>query len=231
MRKKVALPDPLDQRDHPVLRQRARSPEDKDLRRTQLIAAATQLFADADFDAVTIARVAQQAGVAKGTAYLYFATKEALFLELVLEALAQWLLDLTQRLGRIRAARAVPRAIAKSLAERRDLRRLLVLLHSVIEPHLDEATARSFKIFMRDLLADVSALIMRKIPGLTLTDASTLVLQTHALVISLTQLAEPPAVIAQVMAADPSLHSMQIEFESFLASTLMTLVNGMLHNK
>jgi AcrR family transcriptional regulator len=211
--------------------QRARSPQDKDLRRAQLIAAATQLFSQADFDAVTIARVAQQAGVAKGTAYLYFATKEALFLELVREALAQWLLDLAQRLGRIRSAQAVPRAIAKSLAEKRDLRRLLVLLHSVIEPHIDEATAHSFKRFMRDLLRDVSALIMRKIPGLTQADASTLVLQTHALVISLTQLAEPPEVIAKVMAADPSLRAMQIEFEPFLALSLTTLTLGMLYNK
>ena len=212
----------------PALRQRARSPADKDLRRAQLVAAATQLFSESDFDAVTIARVAEQAGVAKGTAYLYFATKETLFLELVREALAQWLIDLTQRLGRTRSAQAVPGAIAKSLAEKRDLRRLLVLLHSVIEPHIDEATARGFKIFMRDLLIEVSALIMRKIPGLAPSDAPTLVLQTHALVISLTQLAEPPAVIANVMAADPSLQPMQIEFEPFLARTLTTLVRGML---
>ena len=212
-------------------RQRARSPADKDLRRTALIAAATQLFADSDFEAVTIARVAQQAGVAKGTAYLYFATKETLFLDLVRQALAQWLVDLTQRLGRVRSAQAVPRVIAKSLAEKRDLRRLLVLLHSVIEPHIDEATARSFKMFMRDLLGDVSRLIARKIPGLTLATASTLVLQTHALVISLTQLAEPPEVIAKVMAHDASLQPMQIEFEPFLARTLTTLVRGMLCNK
>lgn len=212
----------------PVPRQRARSPADKDLRRAQLVAAATQLFAESDFDAVTIARVAEQAGVAKGTAYLYFATKETLFLALVREALAQWLIDLTQRLRRTRSAQAVPRAIAKSLAEKRDLRRLLVLLHSVIEPHIDEATARGFKIFMRDLLIEVSALIMRKIPGLAPSDAPTLVLQTHALVISLTQLAEPPAVIAKVMAADASLQPMLIEFEPFLAGTLTTLVRGML---
>jgi AcrR family transcriptional regulator len=210
------------------LRQRARSPGDKDLRRAALVAAATQLFAISDFDAVTVARVAEQAGVAKGTAYLYFATKETLFLELVREALAHWLVELTQRLSRTRSAQAVPLAIAKSLAEQRDLRRLLVLLHSVIEPHIDEAAARSFKIFMRDLLGDISTLIMLKIPGLTRADAATLVLQTHALVISLTQLAEPPAVIAKVMAADPSLQPMQIEFEPFLAQTLRLLTRGML---
>lgn len=212
-------------------RQRARSPADKDLRRAQLIAAATQLFADSDFDAVTIARVAERAGVAKGTAYLYFSTKETLFLELVRQALAQWLVDLSHRLGRVRSAQAVPLVIAKSLAEKRDLRRLLVLLHSVIEPHIDEATAHSFKAFLRDLLGDVSGLIVRKIPGLTLATASTLVLQTHALVISLTQLAEPPAVIAKLMAQDPSLQPMQIEFEPFLAQTVTTLVRGMLYNK
>ena len=82
---------------------------------------------------------------------------------------------------------------------------------------------------MRDLLAQASRLIVRKIPGMTLASASTLVLQTHALVISLTQLAEPAPVVAKVMAADPSLQPMQIEFEPFLARTLTTLVRGMLH--
>ena len=208
--------------------QRARSPADKDLRRAQLIAAATQLFADSDFDAVTIARVAARAGVAKGTAYLYFSTKETLFLDLVRQALKQWFVDFSRSLSRVRSVRAVPLVLAKSLAQKRDLRRLLVLLHSVIEPHIDEATARSFKEFMRDLLAQASRLIVRKIPGMTLASASTLVLQTHALVISLTQLAEPAPVVAKVMAADPSLQPMQIEFEPFLARTLTTLVRGML---
>ena len=215
----------------PAQRPRARSPADKDLRRAALVAAATQLFSQANFDGVTIARVAEHAGVAKGTAYLYFATKETLFLELVREALTHWVVDLTERLARTRSAQAVPRVIAKSLAQQRDLRRLLVLLHSVIEPHIDAAAARDFKIFMRDVLSHVSALIMRKIPGLTLLDASTLVLQTHALVISLTQLAEPPAVIAKVMADDASLWPMQIEFEPFLARTLKTLVDGLLYSK
>ena len=209
---------------------RARSPEAKDLRRTQLIDAAGQLFAKADFDAVTIAGVAERAGVAKGTAYLYFATKETLFLELVRQELTLWLEDLGVRLKRIRSAqpgRAVPAVIAKSLAERHDLRRLLVLLHSVIEPKVDEAALRAFKWFLRDLLIAVSQLIASRIPGITQPNAATLVLQTHALVISLTPLASPPPVVARVMAQDASLQPLQIDFESFLASTLTTLVRGM----
>jgi AcrR family transcriptional regulator len=213
-------------------RQRARSPQDKDLRRAHLIEAATRLFADADFDAVTIARVAEAAGVAKGTAYIYFATKETLFVELVRAELTQWLTQLTVTFKRLRSTRpatAVPATIAKSLSARPVLCRLLVLLHSVIEPKIDEASAREFKLFLRDVLLQASQLIADKVPGLSPTDAATLVLQTHALVISITQLANPPPVIARVMAADPNLHMMQVDFENFLALTLTTLVRGVQH--
>ena len=217
-----------------ISRQRARSPQDKDLRRAHLIQAATRLFADADFEAVTIARVAEAAGVAKGAAYIYFATKKTLFLELVRAELTQWLAALTVTLKRLRSPRpaaAVPAAIAKSLSVRPLLRRLLVLaLHSVIEPKIDEPSAREFRLFLRDVLLLASLLIAGKIPGLTLTDAATLVLQTHALVISITQLASPPPVIARVMAMDASLQAMHIEFEPFLARTLTQLVRGLALN-
>ena len=210
-----------------VSRQRARSLEDKDLRRAHLIDAATRLFADSTFEAVTIARVAQMAGVAKGTAYLYFATKETLFLELARAELTFWVQALTQKLKR-QPAQAVPVIMARCAAERPALGRLLVLLHSVIEPNIDEVAARDFKLYLRDLLTQASEAIASKIPGLTQNDAATLVLQMHALVISLSQLANPPPVIARVMAADPSLQAMQIDFEPFLASTLTTLVRGTL---
>jgi len=51
-------------------------------RRDQIIAAALTCFARAGYHATTMADVAAQAGVSKGTPYLYFASKEALFLAL-----------------------------------------------------------------------------------------------------------------------------------------------------
>lgn len=216
-----------------ISQQRARSTEDKDLRRAHLVEAATQLFASADYGAVTIARVAEAAGVAKGTAYIYFATKEALFLELVRAELTLWQEDLVVTLKGLRARHqpmedAVPAAIARSVAQRPALQRLLILLHTVIEPKIDEATARDFKLFMLDLLSRASAAVCSKLPGLSSEQAGTLILQLHALVISLAQLSKPPPVIARVMASDPQLQFMQIDFESFLRATLTTLVRGTL---
>ena len=51
-------------------------------RREQIIAAGLACFARSGYHAATMADVAAQAGVSKGTPYLYFASKEELFLTL-----------------------------------------------------------------------------------------------------------------------------------------------------
>ncbi|MFR0359277.1 TetR/AcrR family transcriptional regulator [Streptomyces sediminimaris] len=51
-------------------------------RRGQILAAAASCFAGTGYHATTMADVAARAGVSKGTPYLYFASKQALFLAL-----------------------------------------------------------------------------------------------------------------------------------------------------
>jgi AcrR family transcriptional regulator len=214
--------------------QRARSAQDKDLRRSHLVQAAAELFALNDFDGVTIANVARRAGVAKGTAYLYFNSKEAVFLELVQSELLDWEQDLQIHLEPLptqaggNTTNEFAATVARTLAHRPTLCRLLVLLHSVIEPRLDLQTARQFKEFLRDLMVRVGSLFVAHVPELELDGAVTLILQMHALVISVTQLAHPPPVVATVLEHDPSLHPMRIAFEPFMAQTLATLLHGML---
>ncbi|OYU45860.1 MAG: hypothetical protein CFE44_05240 [Burkholderiales bacterium PBB4] len=210
-------------------RLRARSTADKDLRRSHLLNAAAELFALTDFEGVTIAEIALRAGVAKGTAYLYFNCKEAVFLELLQTGLDRWAADLDQLLVDNAASiqpEAVPCVITRSLAERPQLCRLLVLLHTVIEPQLDLASARAFKGFLHALVQRLSASLVQHIKGLSAPQADMLVLQIHALVISVTQLATPAPVIAAVLKEDPRLQNMQVAFEPFLAATLTSLLRG-----
>jgi AcrR family transcriptional regulator len=55
----------------------------KEERPTELLDAALEVFAERGFAATRLEDVARRAGVTKGTMYLYFANKEALFKELV----------------------------------------------------------------------------------------------------------------------------------------------------
>jgi AcrR family transcriptional regulator len=56
----------------------------QDERRAAILAAAFEVFADHGFAAARLEDVARKAGVAKGTLYLYFPDKEALFEQLLL---------------------------------------------------------------------------------------------------------------------------------------------------
>jgi len=56
-------------------------------KREQILDAALRLFAHEPFQAVTMERVAERAGVAKGTLYLYFTSKEELYLGILSDGL------------------------------------------------------------------------------------------------------------------------------------------------
>lgn len=60
-------------------RRRAVSDEDKSQRREQIMAAAKEVFARKGFHATTIADIAKQAGLAYGSIYWYFDSKQELF--------------------------------------------------------------------------------------------------------------------------------------------------------
>ena len=57
--------------------------------RDRIVKAAISVFGQVGYDAAAMSEVATQAGVAKGTLYLYFPSKEKLFEEIYLQCLAE----------------------------------------------------------------------------------------------------------------------------------------------
>lgn len=78
------------------------------VRRGAILKAALQVFAEHGFEAARLDDVAKRAGVAKGTLYLYFAHKQALFEALVRDAVTPVL----DRLEQLVALEAVPATVA-----------------------------------------------------------------------------------------------------------------------
>jgi AcrR family transcriptional regulator len=97
-------------------------------RRDQIIAAALACFAQTGSHATTMADVAAQAGVSKGTPYLYFDSKEALFIALHEE----WDCGLGDRVNA--AVAALPEA------GRRSPRRVLYAVAAAVATHVQEET-------------------------------------------------------------------------------------------
>ena len=73
-----------------AINQRARSAEQKALRRHAVLDAAELYFHEVGYEAFSMAQLAKKTGLAKGTLYLYFKTREELFLTLYEHSLIRW---------------------------------------------------------------------------------------------------------------------------------------------
>ncbi len=148
--------------------QRARDDHAKLGRRRQLLDAAAGRFDAAGYAATTMAEIATAAGLAKGTTYLYFRSKEELFLELLLEALEEWVAVASARTAGPGSTdeRGLATALAGALAERPRLVRLLALRAPVLEPGAGAATAERFRVRREERLEVLAARLEGAYPAL-----------------------------------------------------------------
>ncbi len=75
------------------IKQRARTDSQKQQRHAMIIDAAEALLRQSGFDAMTMQAVARTAGLAKGTSYLYFASRETLVLAVCDRLFDRWIDD------------------------------------------------------------------------------------------------------------------------------------------
>ena len=73
-----------------AINQRARTAEQKAQRRNAVLEAAEKFFLEVGYEAFSMSNLAKNIGIAKGTLYLYFETREEIFLTLYEQSLVRW---------------------------------------------------------------------------------------------------------------------------------------------
>jgi AcrR family transcriptional regulator len=213
-------------------RRRARNDEAKRSRRSAILDTAWQLFQGTPYSAVAMAEVAERAGLAKGTLYLYFKTKEELFLALQEQQLMGWFDEVDRALAADRADRAdwpsgdVVSLLCGTLERRPGVARLLAILSPTLEQNIPFAEALRFKRQLAERLAVTGALLERRLLFLATGEGAQLLLRCQALVIGLQHLADPAPVMRQVL-AEPGMALFDIELKRELNATLHALLMGM----
>jgi AcrR family transcriptional regulator len=203
---------------------RATGEQDKAERRRQILEAAAQLFDRSPFAAITMDAIAARAGLAKGTLYLYFRTKEELFLQLVLDGLGEWLEALPHALADADPAR-IGAALARTLAARPAFVRLLSILHTALEQNIDVEAAAAFKRVLRERMDRAASLLEPALPMLRPGEGQLFLMRLHVLVVGLHGSANPAPAVAEALKR-PDLALFRIEFENELAALVTTLLCG-----
>jgi AcrR family transcriptional regulator len=208
---------------------RARSDEDKQERREAILATTAAMYErEPSFAGFTMAALAQEAGLAKGTLYLYFRTKEALFLALLESGFDAWFDDVDARLqgeGAWSIEQAAD-AIVRSIRGRETLARLLSIMPAIVEHNVEFEAALRFKRQVMQRADATGRLLQARLPWLAEGEGARFLVHLHALVIGVWQLAEPSPVIRRVMDT-PELAPARVDFAEDLRFLLSAVLRGM----
>lgn len=209
--------------------QRAIAAEDKLARRATILAAARRLFCGDSRQLPSVARIAEAAGLAKGTVYLYFLSKEEIFLALLGDEFDALLTTLSQHFGATWRSAGADGFIALYLAyleAHPELLRLDAMAYSVLENNLSEQQLRPFKLALMQQLLAAGAVLEQEL-GLEQGRGATLLLRTYALTRGLWQSLDHPPVLRALL-ADPVFAPLRPSFSAELEGALREYWRGAL---
>lgn len=175
-----------------AINQRARTSEQKARRRNDVLEAAEKFFLEVGYEAFSMSNLAKNIGIAKGTLYLYFETREEIFLTLYEQSLVRWsdlfIDDLPEAItSEIYAQKLFKAAAADGTFLPLQIRLENLIEHNVAVPRL----VQSKQIFIRqvDKIAKVSATSL----GLSEAQAIEVVKTMGVLLIGATQSDQAPS--------------------------------------
>lgn len=213
-------------KNRPDVRRRAITDDQKARRRRAILDGALELFDALGFDGVSMAAVAARTRLAKGTLYLYFPTREALFLALLTEQFEAFFAALDAALERPLSQQAFVDHVVCDLRARPRLLHLIAVMHTVLERNVDLATALEFKRFLAARAQHGGARIDARVRDVPAGFGQRLLLWLHALAIGLHHMATPAPVVRQAIQADPCLAVFDIDFVPELRAMLTRLLHA-----
>ena len=191
-----------------------------------MLRTADALLRNWSYNDISMDRIATRCGIAKGTLYLYFRTKEALFLALYEEHLLAWYSELESLAARDTHPVDTPaaaRVIASTLAARPTLVQLHGLIHSVGGRNIDLDAAVGFRHRQHDAMRHLAAALAGRIQGLSEAHAVRFLVRLEAVVGGLTWAAFPPASLARALETE-GLSLFHLDFEQELLEIVSVLL-------
>jgi AcrR family transcriptional regulator len=182
------------------IRTRAIDAQEKGRRRQTILDAAEGLLLAYPDRVASVDEVAAAAGLAKGTVYLYFPSKEELLLALHERHVEGFFNALLALLAREREV-TVEDTIAITRSHMVDIHGFLPLAglcFGLMEKSIPLDAAIAFKLRIADWLQRAGAGVERHFPALNPGDGATLLMHSYALIVGLWQMLHPSPIQAEI---------------------------------
>ena len=181
---------------------RAYRPDQKESRKQAILETAVKLFEETRYQDLHMADLAARVGLAKGTLYLYFPTKESLFLAVLMTEMGAWFQGAGARLEALEKP-ILPREAADLLVDEMLRLPLLpglqALVHNVLEQNVPEEEAVAFGKFLREGVDRVAGPLEKAVEGLSRPQAATFLVRFYGMVIGAQHMASRPPAIREAL--------------------------------
>jgi AcrR family transcriptional regulator len=212
-----------------ALKQRAIGLEDKEERRNAILDAAEALFLEHPDRMANVAEVADTAGVAKGTVYLYFPSKEEMLLALHERHVALFFDELVALLDTpgphgFDAIFAVTR---KHIVRGPAYLPLTSICFGLMDREIPLESALEFKVRVGQMLAAAGSRLERDFAGLKPGEGIALLCNSYGLMVGMWQLLNPNKRLGAALER-PELRMFRVDYEREVEAALRALWTGTL---
>jgi len=208
-----------------AINHRARSSEQKALRRHAVLETAEMYFKEVGYETFSMAQLAKKAGLAKGTLYLYFKTREELFLTLYEQSLIRWSQTFIETLSNTMTSKAYAQSLYKTTQADSVFLPLLIRLEHVIEHNVAiPRLIASKRVFINQVeaVAAATSTALR----LSTAQATEVVKTMGVLLIGATQTDQSPALNNEELPADVQLLIASFSSEPLFIKNAARIIEG-----
>jgi AcrR family transcriptional regulator len=215
--------------------QRARSEEQRAVRRREILRVAAAMIAEMPVADISLNELSRRVGLAKSNVLRYFESREAVLLELLDTAWLSWLarlerglaveVDLTAPVST--RYNQVAATIAASLVDDRLFCELVSVSSAVLERNISPAVARRYKAAAMANTATLAGLVHDRLVELSRAGSVNFAAGTLAATTAIWPLAQPSDAMLCVY-EDPEMAPLRLDFGHAMREMLATLLAGCL---
>jgi len=210
---------------------RARTSRAKEERKISIVKAAGRLYRDKDYQSIKIEEIAREAGVAKGTVFTYFNTKEHVFLELIKDEYNAWFSEMNRFLlvedsQSNRDIRELVPFLVEGFRGKETLLKLVTILNSIVERNIQLEETVCFKKNLSENLQKTGSLLEKRYTCLQENQGIRILLQIQGIIIGLRNLTDISPVVRSAIEAYEELSFFNIQFEELFIDLLSAYLTG-----
>lgn len=208
---------------------RARLQPEKQERKKEILFSAEKLFLDSngELNKISVDSIVKGSGISKGTFYLYFKTKEEVYLDLLEDKFVEWFESMKKgfrELGRNPDPEKIADVLIKYVTEHNYFIKLLVISNLIIEKNIESERLFQYKIKLLKLVQELGEVVESRVTTIEIGEGSILLMRSYGIVLGVWQVVDVPESTKNLF--DNGLSFFQMDYKNELKKTMINFWKG-----